>query len=70
MASLRMIFAPLSERRAILRLWTYNEIYMNCYDEENKDFKGVCIYDLLDIRDKTNCPLNDSKDFYCPCQIQ
>lgn len=70
MADMRTIFAPLSERKAVLRLWTYSKIYLNCYDNENVDFEGECIYDLLNIKDKKNCPLNNSEFFSnCPCKI-
>ena len=71
MAYLRIIFAPLSARKAILSLLTSNEIYINCYDNKNNDYNGACIYDILNIKEKKYCPANTSRDIsipHCPCK--
>ena len=60
MASLRVVYVPLSERNAIPRLWTDDTLYINCYDSIKNLCNGVCIYDLLDDSEKKLCPLKEN----------
>ncbi len=67
--SMRTILAPLSERKAISKLWTDNAIYINCYDCESA-IDGICIYELTNNTKKELCPLNNenSSCFQCPLE--
>lgn len=70
MASIRVVCVPLSERKAIPRLWTSDAVYVNCFDCGNAVRNGVCIYDMLNDADKRLCPLTAKNGagagFQCP----
>ncbi len=68
MGSMRTVFVPLSERKAIFRLWTDNAIYVNCYDCSSLE-DGVCIYDIINDSNKKLCPLKSTNNIYFQCPL-
>ena len=73
-AAMQIVFVPLSERKAIPRLWTSDTLYVNCYECQKMNINGVCIYDIINNQEKKLCPLiqftsNDKETkICCPCE--
>jgi hypothetical protein len=65
MSNAHVVCVPLSDRKAIPRLWTSDIVYVNCYECEKVECRGVCVYVLLNDTAKNLCPHKGGKPKIC-----